>query len=127
VELRVLGPVGAVVGGRLVDLGPPKQRALCALLVSRVGRPVAVDTLLEELWSECWELLAAARLSETELVTQLREQLRPYRRLACAEFAVAVSGSVAYFAIAVEVDEAMGALPWLVQARDAITRARRGG
>jgi DNA-binding SARP family transcriptional activator len=32
-------------------LGPPKQRALFALLVSRVGRPVAVDALVEELWS----------------------------------------------------------------------------
>ena len=28
VELRVLGPVEAVVGGRLVELGPSKQRAL---------------------------------------------------------------------------------------------------
>jgi hypothetical protein len=42
VELRVLGPVEAVVNGGLVDLGPLKQRVLCALLVSRVGRPVAV-------------------------------------------------------------------------------------
>ncbi len=49
-ELRVLGPVEAVVDGQLVDLGSPKQRALLALLVSRVGRPVAVDVLLEELW-----------------------------------------------------------------------------
>jgi hypothetical protein len=51
VELRALGPVGAVVNGGLVELGPPKQRALFGLLVSRVGRPVAVDVLLEELWS----------------------------------------------------------------------------
>jgi hypothetical protein len=27
VQLRALGPVEAVVGGELVDLGPPKQRA----------------------------------------------------------------------------------------------------
>jgi hypothetical protein len=46
VELRVLGPVEAVVRDRLVDLGPTKQRVL---LVSRVGRSVAVDVRLEEL------------------------------------------------------------------------------
>ena len=50
-ELRALGPVEAVVGGELVDLGTPKQRAVFALLLSRVDRPVAVDTLVEELWS----------------------------------------------------------------------------
>ncbi|MBV8994751.1 MAG: AfsR/SARP family transcriptional regulator, partial [Pseudonocardiales bacterium] len=49
-KLRVLGPVEAVIGGRLVNLGPPKQRALFALLASQAGRPVAVDMLLEELW-----------------------------------------------------------------------------
>ncbi len=51
VELRALGPVKAVVGGRLVDLGPPKQRALFALLLSRVDRSTAVDSLLEQLWA----------------------------------------------------------------------------
>jgi hypothetical protein len=38
-ELRALGPVEAVIGGRLVNLGPPKQRALFALLLSRADRP----------------------------------------------------------------------------------------
>ncbi|MGH3790206.1 MAG: BTAD domain-containing putative transcriptional regulator [Pseudonocardiaceae bacterium] len=126
-------PMALVEAGRLAD----------ARAVLRGLAPGHKD--YRWLYTRCWELLAAARLSETELVTQLREQLRPYRRLACAEFAVAVSGSVAYFtgeaalalgdpeaaladlAIAVEVDEAMGALPWLAQARDAITRAHRGG
>ncbi|WP_241671891.1 AfsR/SARP family transcriptional regulator [Streptomyces sp. IB2014 016-6] len=50
VEFRVLGPVEAVVGGRRIDLGAPKQRAVLALLVSQVGQPVSVDVLLEELW-----------------------------------------------------------------------------
>ncbi|MEU0957749.1 AfsR/SARP family transcriptional regulator [Streptomyces niveus] len=50
VEFRVLGPVEAVVAGRRIDLGAPKQRAVLALLVSQVGRPVSVDVLLEELW-----------------------------------------------------------------------------
>jgi hypothetical protein len=95
------------------------------------------------LYTQCWGLLAAARLGETELVTQLRNQLLPYRRFACAVFATVVSGSVAYFTgeaalalgdpdaaladftIAVEADEAMGALPWLARTRDAIARAQQ--
>ncbi|KPI30856.1 BTAD domain-containing putative transcriptional regulator [Streptomyces sp. NPDC048253] len=51
VEFRALGPIEAVVGDRLVDLGAPKQRALLALLVSKVGKPVAVDLIVEELWT----------------------------------------------------------------------------
>ena len=54
VELRVLGPVEGAVGGVPVDLGSPKQRAVFALLLSRIDRPVAVDTLIEELWSGVW-------------------------------------------------------------------------
>jgi hypothetical protein len=84
----------------------------------------------------------AARLGETERVIRLRNQLLPYRRLTCARLAVVISGSMAYsiseaalalgdpdaalidLTIAVETNEAMGTLPWLAQARDAITRAR---
>ncbi len=77
VELRALGPVEAVVGGRLVDLGPPKQRALFALLMSRVGRPVAVDVLLEELWSGAPP--PAAMTSLQAYVANLRRALEPDR------------------------------------------------
>jgi hypothetical protein len=76
-------------------------------------------------------------------MTRLRDQLLPYRRLPCAMTGALVSGSVAYFTgeaalalgdpdaaltdltIAVEVNERMGALPWLTRARDAIARAQR--
>ncbi|MGH3933845.1 MAG: BTAD domain-containing putative transcriptional regulator [Pseudonocardiaceae bacterium] len=77
VELRALGPVEAVVGGRLVHLGPRKQRALFALLVSRVGRPVAVDVLLEELWSGAPP--PAAMTSLQAYVANLRRVLEPDR------------------------------------------------
>jgi DNA-binding SARP family transcriptional activator len=77
VELRVLGPVEAVVGGRLVDLGPPKQRALLALLVSRAGRPVAVDVLLEGLWAGDPPPVAMASLRS--YVANLRRVLEPDR------------------------------------------------
>jgi DNA-binding SARP family transcriptional activator len=77
VDLRVLGPVEAVVAGRLVDLGPPKQRALFALLVSRVGWPVAVDVLLEELWVGTPP--PAAMTSLRAYVSNLRRVLEPHR------------------------------------------------
>jgi DNA-binding SARP family transcriptional activator/tetratricopeptide (TPR) repeat protein len=77
VELQVLGPLEAVVGGRLVDLGPPKQRALLALLVSRVGQPVAVDVLVEELWSG--DPPPAVMTSLVVYVSNLRRVLEPDR------------------------------------------------
>jgi DNA-binding SARP family transcriptional activator len=77
VELRVLGPVEAEVAGRLVDLGPPKQRALLALLASRVGRPVAVDMLLEELWAG--DPPPAVMTSLLVYVSNLRRVLEPHR------------------------------------------------
>jgi DNA-binding SARP family transcriptional activator len=75
--LRVLGPVEAVVGDRSVDLGPPKQRALLALLASRVGRPVAVDALLGELWSG--DPPPVAMTSLLVYVSNLRRVLEPNR------------------------------------------------
>ena len=39
VELRALGPVEAVVGGRLADLGPRKQRGRVAPARYRAGAP----------------------------------------------------------------------------------------
>jgi DNA-binding SARP family transcriptional activator len=76
-KLRALGPVEAVVAGRLVDLGPPKQRALFALLVSQIDRPVAVDALLEELWAG--DPPPAAMTSLRAYVANLRRVLEPHR------------------------------------------------
>ena len=52
VEVGVLGPVVARLGGRELDLGTPKQRALVAALALYGGRPVAVDTIVDLLWGE---------------------------------------------------------------------------
>lgn len=76
-ELRALGPIEAAVGGRLVDLGAPKQRALLALLVSKVGRPVAVDVIVEELWTGNPPPSAIASLQA--YVANLRRALEPDR------------------------------------------------
>ncbi|MBV8994406.1 MAG: winged helix-turn-helix domain-containing protein [Pseudonocardiales bacterium] len=74
---RALGPVEAVVAGRLVDLGPPRQRALFGLLLSRVDRPVAVDTLIEDLWAG--NPPAAAMASVRAYISNLRRILEPDR------------------------------------------------
>ena len=77
VELRALGPLEAVVADRLVDLGTPKQRALLALLVSRVGQPVAVDVMLEALWAGYPPPSATTSLQA--YVANLRKVLEPDR------------------------------------------------
>jgi hypothetical protein len=133
----------------------PFLRSLLTMALIEAGHPAEARAVLRSLpsglkdysWlpTQCWALLAAARLGETELGTRLRDQLLPYRHLTCGASAAAASGAVAYFTgeaalalgdpdaaladltIAVEIDERMGALPWLAQARNAITRARRRG
>jgi DNA-binding SARP family transcriptional activator len=135
--------------------GVPVLRSILAVALVEAGHPAEARVVLRSLpsgpkdyqWlpAQCWALLAAARLGETELMTRLRDQLLPYRHLPCAGSVAAVSGAVAYFTgeaalalgdpdaalsdltVAVELDERMGALPWLAQARKAITRARRCG
>lgn len=77
VEFRALGPVEAVVCGRPVDLGAPKQRALLALLVSQVGQPVAVDMMLEALWAG--NPPPSAMTSLQAYVANLRKLLEPDR------------------------------------------------
>ncbi|MGH3851910.1 MAG: FxSxx-COOH system tetratricopeptide repeat protein [Pseudonocardiaceae bacterium] len=77
VQWRALGPVEAVVGGRLVDLGPPRQRALFGLLLSRVDQLVATDVLIEELWSG--DPPSAVLTSLRTYVSNLRRLLEPDR------------------------------------------------
>ncbi|MFW6693950.1 AfsR/SARP family transcriptional regulator [Streptomyces sp. MAR4 CNX-425] len=76
-EFRALGPIEAVVDGRVLDLGAPKQRALLALLVSKVGQPVAVDVIVEELWTG--NPPPSAITSLQAYVANLRRVLEPNR------------------------------------------------
>ena len=50
-EFRVLGPLEVVADGRVVVLKAAKPRALLAMLLLRVGEPVAADRLIEDLWA----------------------------------------------------------------------------
>ncbi|WP_324785843.1 AfsR/SARP family transcriptional regulator [Streptomyces sp. H51] len=74
-DFQLLGPVGLRVDGRRVELGSDKERALLALLALDVGRPVALDVLVDRLWDG--EPPARARESVHSYVSRLRRRLRP--------------------------------------------------
>ena len=134
-------------------IATPGLHAMLMMALAEAGRLAEARAILHSfapgpqdyrwLYTQCWCLLAAARLGDTEQLTRVRNQLLPYRRMACAVTVHVISGSVAYFtgeaalalgdpdaalgdlAIAVQADEAMGALHWLARARDAFSRAQR--
>ncbi len=72
-EFRVLGPLEVVEGGRAVDLGGAKQRALLALLAINANRVVSRDRLVEALWEG--EPPETAGKALQVYVSQLRKQL----------------------------------------------------
>ncbi len=51
-EFRVLGPLEALDGGRALDLGAPRQRAVLAFLLLHANEVVSSDRLAEGLWPE---------------------------------------------------------------------------
>lgn len=70
-EFGVLGPLEMTIGGTLVPLGTPKQRAVLAMLVINRNRPVGVDALITALWDE-WPP-SGARASIHSYVSNLRK------------------------------------------------------
>ncbi|MEU5417935.1 BTAD domain-containing putative transcriptional regulator [Streptomyces sp. NPDC020799] len=62
-------------GGQDFPLGPPRRRALLALLVIRLGRVVPTELLIEELWGEEPPRQAVATLQSH--VSHLRRALHP--------------------------------------------------
>lgn len=49
-RFRLLGPLQVNRGAKTLELGPPKQRALLAVLLLRPGLETGVDQLIESLW-----------------------------------------------------------------------------
>ena len=49
---KILGPLEVEDGGRQVEIGGPKQRALLTILLLRANETVSRDVLIEELWGE---------------------------------------------------------------------------
>jgi SARP family transcriptional regulator, regulator of embCAB operon len=52
VQFGVLGPLQMRIGGALVPLGTPKQRAVLAVLIVNASRPVGIDTLIGAAWDQ---------------------------------------------------------------------------
>lgn len=75
VEFHILGPVGLRLGGRRLELGSDKERALLAALMLDVGRPVSMDALMDRLWDG--EPPPHARENAHTYISRVRRQLRP--------------------------------------------------
>lgn len=75
-KVRVLGPVEVILGGEVVDLGTPKQRALLAALALSRGWPVSVDGIVDLLWDDAPPGVTATLQA---YVSQLRRVLEPDR------------------------------------------------
>ena len=72
-DIRLLGPFEAFVGGRPVEVTGPKRHALLALLALRCGRVVPVQALVDALWGA--EVPPAARNAIQHHVSRLRAAL----------------------------------------------------
>src|SRR4051794_38646285 len=76
-EFLVMGPVEARLDGRLVDLGPARQRALLARLVMAGEEVVPIDRLIDDLWHG--EPTRSALGVVQAYVSNLRRVLEPER------------------------------------------------
>ena len=52
IDFRLLGALEVSANGNAADLGPPKQRALLAILLLHAGEIVPIDRLIDLLWGE---------------------------------------------------------------------------
>ncbi|WP_066362369.1 BTAD domain-containing putative transcriptional regulator [Herbidospora mongoliensis] len=76
-DFRVLGPVEVLSEGLTVDLGPRKQRAVMALLLTHAPRVVALDQIIDALWQD--EPPSSATGTLQAYIFQLRKALEPGR------------------------------------------------
>ncbi len=72
-EIRLLGPLDALDGGRPLALGAPRSRALLAVLALSPGRVVPSSRLIDDLWGEVIPG-SAAKMVQIH-VSQLRKAL----------------------------------------------------
>jgi DNA-binding SARP family transcriptional activator len=76
-KYRILGPLEVRSGRRVVEVGPPKQRAVLVMLLLHADRIVPVDRLMEQLWGD--RPPAQAISSVRAYVANLRRVLEPAR------------------------------------------------
>jgi DNA-binding SARP family transcriptional activator/Tfp pilus assembly protein PilF len=75
IRLSVLGPVRAWRGDVEIDLGPPQQRAILALLLVKAGQPAGMGELISLLWPHDPPVSAANVIQRC--VGALRRALEP--------------------------------------------------
>ena len=71
---QLLGALAVLRDGRDVDLGPPKQRAVLAVLAQHAGNTVSTDRLLDAVWGDRHPASVSASLQS--YVSRLRRVLR---------------------------------------------------
>ncbi len=74
-DYRILGSLEVVADGRAAELGPPKQRAVLAILLLHASEIVPTDLLIELVWGEHAPRTAAH--SVQIYVSELRKALEP--------------------------------------------------
>ncbi len=72
-EFRLLGAVGLLVDGTIVDLGPARQRCVLAALAVDANRVISVDRLIRRVWDDDPPLRARATL--VNYLSRLRQAL----------------------------------------------------
>jgi predicted ATPase/DNA-binding SARP family transcriptional activator len=78
-DFRLLGPLEALIEGKPVPLGPPKQRAVLAHLLLRANEAVPVEHLIDALWPEAPPV--SARPAIQVYVSRLRRALGTATRI----------------------------------------------
>jgi len=73
IDFRLLGVFEVAAGGRILEIGSPKQRRLLALLAVNLNRPVPIDVILDVLWPDGPP--ASAQSTLQSLVSRLRVEL----------------------------------------------------
>lgn len=73
IEFRLLGPIEVRAGGRPLDAGQPRQRAVLAALLADAGRAVPVETVIDRVWGDAPP--RGARPSLQAHVTRIRQTL----------------------------------------------------
>jgi len=77
VTYRILGPLEVRSDRGLVEVGPPKQRAVLAMLLLQVNQVVSLDRLTDQLWGDRSPPQAISSLRA--YVANLRRALEPNR------------------------------------------------
>ncbi|MFF4262413.1 BTAD domain-containing putative transcriptional regulator [Streptomyces virginiae] len=76
-SIQLLGPIRAWKNGKEVVLGPPKQRAVLALLASRAGDVVGIEHIIDAVWGS--DVPQTAANGVHTYVAGLRRVLEPDR------------------------------------------------